>query len=52
MSDLNMLAVTGGKERTEAEWVRLLERADLQQWRIHPVPGDPVSVIEASRAGG
>lgn len=49
MSDLNMLAVTGGKERTEAEWARLLERADLQILRVIPVPGDPVSVIEASR---
>jgi hypothetical protein len=49
MSDLNMLAVTGGKERTEAEWTRLLERAGLQLLRIHPVPGDPTSIIEASR---
>ena len=52
MSDLNMLAVTGGKERTEVEWVRLLERADLQLLRVMPVPGDPVCVVEASRPGG
>jgi precorrin-6B methylase 2 len=50
MSDLNMLAVTGGKERTEVEWARLLERADLQLLRVHPVPGDLVSVVEASRS--
>jgi len=51
MSDLNMLAVTGGKERTEVEWARLLERADLQLLRVMPVRGDPVSVVEASRPG-
>jgi hypothetical protein len=49
MSDLNMLAVTGGKERTEAEWARLLEQADLQLLRVIPVPGDAASIIEASR---
>jgi hypothetical protein len=49
MSNLNMLAATGGKEWTEAEWTRLLERADLQLLRVIPVPGDPVSIIEASR---
>ncbi len=48
MSDLNMLAVTGGKERTEGEWTRLLERAGLRLLRVIPVPGDPASVIEAS----
>jgi len=52
MSDLNMLVVTGGKERTEVEWVRLLERAALQLLRVIRVPGDPASVIEASRPGG
>ena len=48
MSDLNMLAVTGGKERTEGEWTRLFKRAGLQLLRVLPVPGDPVSIIEAS----
>jgi len=52
MSDLNMLVVTGGKERTEVEWVGLLERAGLQLLRVIRVPGDPASVIEASRPGG
>jgi len=50
MSDLNMLAVTGGRERTEGDWTRLLERAGLQLLRGIPVPGDPTSVIEASFA--
>ncbi len=53
MSDLNMLAVTGGRERSSAEWKRLLERAGFEMLRIVPV-GDgkstwieEVSVIEA-----
>jgi hypothetical protein len=50
MSDLNMLTVTGGKERTEREWTRLLERAGLQLLRVLPVSGDPAAVIEASFA--
>jgi SAM-dependent methyltransferase len=55
MSDLNMLAVTGGKERSAIEWKGLLNRAGLQFQRIIPVPGDPAaarwgsaSIIEAS----
>lgn len=48
MSDLNMLAVTGGKERTEGEWTHLLERAGLQLLRVIPVSGDLGSIIEAS----
>jgi O-methyltransferase/methyltransferase family protein len=51
MSDLNMLAVTGGKERSAAEWVRLLASAGLKCERIIPVPGDLVSIIEAAPAG-
>lgn len=56
MSDLNMLAVTGGKERSAIEWKGLLDSAGLQFRRIIPVPGDPVaaarwgsaSIIEAA----
>jgi hypothetical protein len=48
MSDLNMLAVTGGKERTSSEWRRLLGRPGLRCEGIFPVPGDLVSIIEAS----
>jgi ubiquinone/menaquinone biosynthesis C-methylase UbiE len=47
MSDLNMLAVTGGKERSGSEWRRLLASAGLQCEGIIPVPGDLVSIIEA-----
>lgn len=50
MSDLNMLAVTGGKERSAIEWTRLLEGAGLACERIVPVPGDLVSIVEAARA--
>ncbi len=47
MSDLNMLAVTGGKERSEIEWRELLEGAGFEFVRVHPVPGDLVSIVEA-----
>lgn len=51
MSDLNMLAVTGGKERSANEWRRLLASADLKWERIVEVPGELVSIIEAAPAG-
>jgi len=51
MSDLNMLAVTGGKERSANEWKRVLASAGLQCERIVSVPGDLVSIIEAAPAG-
>ncbi len=50
MSDLNMLAVTGGKERTEAEWHALLQQAGLHQIHLIPVPGDSVSIIEGRKS--
>jgi ubiquinone/menaquinone biosynthesis C-methylase UbiE len=48
MSDLNMLAVTGGKERSAAEWKKLLHGAGLECQGIIPVPGELVSIIEAA----
>ncbi|MGO9441554.1 MAG: methyltransferase [Terriglobales bacterium] len=48
MSDLNMLAVTGGKERSAAEWQKLLSGADFECQGIIPVPGELVSIIEAA----
>jgi hypothetical protein len=48
MSDINMLAVTGGKERSAIEWRRLLSGAGLECLRIIPVPGDLVSIVEAA----
>lgn len=51
MSDLNMLAVTGGKERSAIEWKRLLGHAGFECVRIVAVPGEPVSIIEAIPRG-
>jgi len=45
LSDLNMLAVTGGKERDAHEWRALAARAGLCCDRIIPVAGDLVSII-------
>ncbi|WP_158750812.1 methyltransferase [Acidobacterium sp. S8] len=44
MSDLNMLAVTGGKERSEREWKTLLEAAGFILIGVHPV-GDDVLMV-------
>jgi hypothetical protein len=40
MSDLNMLVVTGGRERTLANWTRLTAAAGLVVCGTTPVPGD------------
>jgi len=47
-SDLNMLTVTGGRERSATEWESLLTRAAFTCSRIIPVPGDLASIIEAN----
>jgi hypothetical protein len=52
MSDLNMMAVTGGKERSAADWKTLLDAAAFQMQRIIPVIGidgspQEVSIVEA-----
>jgi hypothetical protein len=49
LSDLNMLAVTGGKERDAREWCALAARAGLCCDRIIPVAGDLVSIIACRR---
>jgi hypothetical protein len=51
MSDLNMLAVTGGKERSGVEWKALLLRAGFQVIRIIAVPNESASIIEAAPLG-
>lgn len=48
MSDLNMLAVTGGKERGAAEWKELLFRSGFEMRRIIAVSGESASIIEAA----
>jgi hypothetical protein len=47
MSDLNMMAVTGGRERSEREWRILLEEAGFSLARNIPVPELNVSILEA-----
>ena len=49
MSDLNMLAVTGGRERSEPEWRKLLEAADFRLSGVYPV-GNDVGIVEAKPA--
>ncbi|HZZ38704.1 MAG TPA: methyltransferase [Acidobacteriaceae bacterium] len=46
MSDLNMLAVTGGRERSESEWRTLLEAAGFHLTGVYPV-GSDVGIVEA-----
>src|SRR5579859_3052899 len=47
MSDLNMLAVTSGRERSDHEWRQLLETAGFTLARNIPVPELDVSILEA-----
>jgi SAM-dependent methyltransferase len=49
-SDLNMLVMTGGRERTEAEFRALLESAGLRIARIVTAPPTAFSVIETLAA--
>jgi hypothetical protein len=55
MSDLNMLAVTGGRERSESEWRVLLEAAGFVLARTYAVGDDDlmvrnVGIVEAKPA--
>lgn len=49
LSDINMLVITGGQERTNSEYRRLLEAADLRLGKIEPVTF-PYGVIEGFAA--
>jgi O-methyltransferase domain/Dimerisation domain len=49
MSDLNMLAVTGGRERSQHEWQTLLEAAGFRLTGVFPV-GTDVGIVEARPA--
>jgi len=49
MSDLNMLAVTGGRERNEREWKTLLQAAGFRLAGVFPV-GNDVGILEARPA--
>ncbi|MCP4313304.1 MAG: methyltransferase [Bacteroidetes bacterium] len=46
MSDILMMAAAGGKERTRAQWLTLLETSGFRIRRIHPTIS-PHSLIEA-----
>ena len=48
LSDINMLVMTGGQERTNAEYAGLLAGAGLTLDAVHPV-AFPYGVLEASR---
>ena len=47
-TDLNMLVVTGGRERTEADFRTLIERAGLRTTRVLPTPAT-MSIIEGRK---
>jgi hypothetical protein len=49
MSDLNTLAVTGGRERSEREWRTLLEAAGFRLAGVSTV-GNDVAILEAKPA--
>lgn len=48
LADLNMLAVTGGRERSETEWKVLLSSGGFEVRRIIPVLAQTSSIIEAA----
>jgi hypothetical protein len=48
--DIVMLAVTGGRERTPAEYALLLERGGFQLTRVVPTGGG-VQLVEARAVG-
>lgn len=50
MGDINMLAVTGGRERSEGEWRSLLTSSGYTIKHISPVPGQASSIIECAPA--
>ncbi len=51
MSDLNMLVVTGGRERTAAEWKRLLRQAGFDCLSSTEAAPQAVTIIEAAPRG-
>jgi hypothetical protein len=49
-SDINMLAVTGGKERSTAEWTALLQSSGFTTVQFIAVAEMDISIIEARTA--
>jgi hypothetical protein len=52
MSDLNMMAVTGGKERSAAEWKPLLDAGGFEMRRIIPVVAQDKFANNVAVVGG
>jgi O-methyltransferase domain len=52
MLDMNMLAMPGGQERTEAEYQQLLLQSGLSLTRIVPLLDLDIGIIEAESASG
>ena len=50
MIDLEMMVLTGGKERTEPEFATLLRSAGLTLEKVTPITGSFFSVVEATPA--
>ena len=48
LMDLNMMAITGGKERTATEYSELFEKTGFKLIRVMPMPS-PVQIVEAVR---
>jgi hypothetical protein len=46
--DLNMLVMTGGKERTATEYAALFEKTGFRLTNVYPTPS-PVQIVEAVR---
>jgi hypothetical protein len=49
LTDVHMMVMTGGRERTEAEYAELFERAGFRLARVVPT-ASPVSVVEAVKS--
>lgn len=45
MLDINMLVVTGGRERTQADFAALFQRARLKLKKVHAT-ACPLSIVE------
>ena len=46
--DLNMLSMTGGKERTASEYAELFEKTGFRLTNVIPTPS-PMQIVEAVR---
>jgi hypothetical protein len=47
--DINMMVMTGGRERTAAQWKTLVEKAGLKFLRVIPTSSPMFSIVEAEK---